>query len=308
MINKKILSLIIVVVVISAGIGTYEVLSSKGFVNPGITINSFTSSSNTMMNDSGDMPTFTAHVDSSKTAEYQVISGGNVLLSGTETGDQTISFPSPSISANSVCSALSHVGLHHITFKVLSNSFHISKTINVYTFPCVSFNAQHSSIDTGISDKITACTSVDNLTMYALGVSHTGKSFSFTPSSPGIVYVNFSMSSGSYHFSHEAGSVKVFNPPQALPLQSSDIVVTSTSSSFTTFNITMHSSGGDTANAYGLTYLVYVNGSEAGFITSTTSHSVSCSVDAFGSGPFNVYFGVKDNYYSATSNTIKVNS
>ena len=60
MISKKILSIIIGIVIVGAGAGTYFVLYDQGYVNPGIQITSFTSSSHSMLNNSLDM-TFIAH-------------------------------------------------------------------------------------------------------------------------------------------------------------------------------------------------------------------------------------------------------
>lgn len=305
--NKKILSIIIAVVIVGAGAGTYFVLSGQGYVNPGIQVSSVTSSSNTMMNGSSDMPTFTAHVDSSKTAEYQVITNGSIIFSGTVTGNQTIQFPGTFTQAIELCDILSVPGLHTLTFKVVYNSFSTSKTVQLYTFPPVSFSCQHTHIDTGVSDKITASTSADNMTLSAPGISHTGSSLTISPSSPGNVTINYSLSHGPYHFSGQAGQVQVYSPPAAISISASNVTNDScTFAPYTCFDINMHSSGGDTHNI-GLTYYLYINGS-CYMSVASSSHSYSYSVTENGSGPFTAYFIVKDNYYSSTSNTITINS
>jgi len=319
MINKKILSIIIVVVVIAAGIGTYEVLKDKGYINPGITINSFTSSSNGMMNNSSlmTMPLFKAHVDSSKTAEYEVVYNGGILFSGPVTGKQTIEFPSTITQYIDLSNVLSAPGFHTITFKVVYNSFSTSKTIKIYTFPYISFSIPHtylrqyvSYLDTGISENITASKYIDNLTFYALGHTYTGKSISVTPATAGNFTVNYSLSYGSYRLSSIVAYMDVFNPPKAISISYSNLSYNSSGffGPCTAFNVTMVSSGGNMHNYSELTYCVYVNGSLYKTIYYSSSHSVSCSLSVNGSGPFNVYFVVKDNYYSATSNTIKVDS
>jgi len=306
MISKKILSIIIGIVIIGAGAGTYFVLSNQGYVNPGIQVSSVSSSSNTMMNGSSDMPTFTAHVDSSKTAEYEVITNGSIIFSGTVTGNQTIQFPSTFTQAIELCDILSVPGLHNLTFKVVYNSYSTSKTVQLYTFPPVSFSCQHSYIDTGVSDTITASTSADNMTLSAPGISHTGSSMTITPSSPGNVTINYSMSHGSYHFSGQAAQVQVYSPPAAISISASNVSYNSCIIPCTSFDINMHSSGGDTHNT-GLTYYLYVN--ETCYMPIySSSHSESYLVSENGSGPFTAYFIVKDNYYSSTSNTIIVDS
>jgi hypothetical protein len=307
MISKKILSIIVGIVIVGAGAGTYFVLSNQGYVNPGIQITSVTSTSNDMMNGSSDMPGFTAHVDSSKTAEYEVITNGSIIFSGTVTGNQTIQFPSTFTQAIELCDILSVPGLHTLTFKVVYNSYSTSKTVHLYTFPPVSFSCQHSYIDTGVSDTITASTSADNMTLSAPGISHTGSSMTITPSSPGNVTINYSLSHGSYHFSGQAAQVQVYSPPTAISISASNVTNDScTFAPYTCFDINMLSAGGDTHNT-GLTYYLYIN--DTCYVNmSLSSHSESYPISENGSGPFTAYFIVKDNYYSSTSNTITINS
>jgi len=305
MINKKILSIIIVVVVIAAGIGTYEVLNNEGYINPGIHINSFTSTSNSMVNSSLDIPLFEAHVDSSKTAEYEVFSNNVMLFSGPVTGKETLRFPSTLSQIGDLGSALCSVGLHKITLKIVYNSFSTSKSIDIFTFPAVSLSAEHSHIDTGISDTITASTSNYNITINANGQSHSGKSLTITPETAGILPVSFSMSYGSFKYSAHAGNITVYNHPEALNIYASNVTYTSGFYPTTSFDIQMTSSGGDTYS--GLSYYIYLN--DSCYISiSSSSHSASYFIDEYGSGPYTLYFVVKDNYYSSTSKTITVYS
>ena len=304
MISKKILPIIVGIVIVGAGTGTYFVLSNQGYVNPGIHISSVSSTSNGMMNNSFDVPIFTAHVNSSKTAEYEVISNGNILFSGPVTGNQVIKFPSTLSQIADLSSALSPLGLHSLTFKVVYNSYSTSKTFQIYTFPHISFSYQHGCIDTGISDKITASTSADNLTFCALGVTHTGKAITITPTTAGNLSVNYSISQGNYHFSSQAEQIQVYNPPKAVSISASNISYNSTCCC-TTFNANLVSSGGDVNGE--MCYYIYVNDSCQFPPHYYTSHSPSYSVNMYGSGPFNVYFVVKDNYYNSTSYKIIVN-
>ncbi|HII83137.1 hypothetical protein [Ferroplasma sp.] len=303
MISKKILSIIIGIVIVGAGAGTYFVLSNQGDVNPGIQISSVTSNSNTTMNNSLDVPIFSAHVHSSKTAEYEVISNGNIIFSGIVTGNQVIKFPSTFSQIEELSNVLSPLGLHSLTFKVVYNSYSTSKTVQVYTFPHISFSYQHGFIDTGVSDKITASTSADNLTFCALGVTHAGNAITITPTIAGNISVNYSISQGNYHFSSEAEQIQVYNPPKAVSISASNISYNSTCCC-TTFDANLVSSGGDVNGE--MCYYIYVNDSCQFPPHYFTSHSPSYSVNMHGSGPFNVYFIVKDNYYNSTSNTIRV--
>ena len=78
---------------IGAGIGIYYGLSNEGYINPGITITSFSSSSNAMENNTSSIPVFYAHVDSSKTAEYKLSINGKLLIQGIITGKEKITLP-----------------------------------------------------------------------------------------------------------------------------------------------------------------------------------------------------------------------
>ncbi|WMT53536.1 hypothetical protein [Ferroplasma acidiphilum] len=280
-------------------------LSNQGYVNPGIQISSVTSTSNGMMNNSYDVPIFTAHVNSSKTAEYQVISNGSILFSGPVTGNQVIKFPSTLSQLVDLSSALSPLGLHSLTFKVVYNSYSTSKTFQIYTFPHISFSDQHDYIDTGVSDKITASSSADNLTLCAPGVTHAGNAITIMPTTAGNLSVNYSISQGNYHLSSEAEQIQVYNPPKALSISYSNLSYNSTSDC-TTFDANLVSSGGDVNGE--IWYYIYVNDSCQFPPHYFTSHSPSYSVSMYGSGPFTAYFVVKDNYYNSTSSTIIVGS
>ena len=64
--NKKIIAIIIGAVIVVAGVGIYYSLSNSGYINPGIHIDSFGSTSNSYQNDSysSEVPVFYAHVNS----------------------------------------------------------------------------------------------------------------------------------------------------------------------------------------------------------------------------------------------------
>ena len=305
MISKKILSIIIGIVIVGAGAGTYFVLSNQGYINPGIQITSFTSSSHTMLNNSLDMPSFTAHVDSSKTAEYEVLNNGNLLFSGSITGNQTLKLPDSLTQLGDLSNALSTVGLHNVTLKIVYNSYSTSKSIQVYTFPCLTFSDQHSYIDTGVSDTITASSYSDHLVISSPIASATDGPLTITPSSSGIINIDYSMSHGSFHFSGTAGQIQVYNPPSATGISTSNVTYTSGYNPYITFDLNMASTGGDVHS--GLCYEIYVNGTSYMTIPSF-SHSETYFIEQNGSGPFNVYFIIKDNYYSSTSSTITVYS
>ncbi len=307
MVNKKILSIIIGIAIIGAGTDAYFVLSDQGYINPGIQISSISESSNTMMNDSFDFPFFTAHVNSSKTAEYEVLSNNHILFTGPVTGEQNILFPNSIIELDELCYALSAAGLHKIIFRVAYNTFSTSKSITVYTFPHISFSALHTHIDTGISDTITASSDIDNLTLSAMGITQPGQTITLNPSTSGNYTVNYSVSNGPFHNTGKAAIIHVYNPPRAIGISVSNL--SCNPSNFygpcTTFNVTMTSSGGDIFD--GLTYEAYVNNSYYSSICYSSSHSYSLHITEYGSGPFSIYFMVKDRYYVSTSKTIDVN-
>ena len=208
--NKKIISIIIVVIMVGAGIGIYYGLSNEGYINPGITITSFSSSSNAMENNTSSIPVFYAHVDSSKTAEYE-LSLGKLVIHGVVTGKENITIPDSITQYFLIGAVLETPGIHKVSFSVLYNSFKTTKTINIYIFPYDKFSIEHYDIDTGIRDKITS-----SITGYNISINGVhGSSYVFNPDSSGPYNITYSLSYGNYKYTGVAAQINVFKKPIA---------------------------------------------------------------------------------------------
>ena len=314
--NKKIIAVILGIVMVGAGIGIYYGLTQQGYVNPGISINSFSSSSNGYMNNSSvsNIPIFYAHVDSSKTSEYELAINGKLIFHGVVTGKENISFPTSISQFITIASCIGSPGLHTLTFSVLFNSFKTTKSLNIYTFPYETFNVSHYNIDTGIADQITASNPVDNISING----HSGGTYNFIPNSAGCYNLSYNLAYNSYHYSGTAANINVFNKPVPTGLSYSNYTYCSCFFSYSSFNLNMNESGGDTYSQFGesiLNYSIYVNGSYytscnvyySTFGTYPNSEAISYTMELDGQGPFYIYFTVGDRYYTSTaSHTIEV--
>ena len=306
--NKKIIAVILGIVMVGAGIGIYYGLTQQGYVNPGISINSFSSSSNGYINNSSadNIPIFYAHVDSSKTAEYELTINGNLIFHGVVTGKENVSFPTSISQFITIASCIGSPGLHTLTFSVLFNSFKTSKSLNIYTFPDETFNVSHYDIDTGIADQIRASNPVDNISING----HSGGTYTFIPNSAGSYNLSYSLAYENYKYSGIAVDIDVFHKPTATGISYSNYsYFTDTDYSF--FNLNMIEFGGDICSQYGensLNYSIYVNGSYyTTYYAYPNGEPVSDFLGLEGQGPFTIYFTVGDRYYtSAASSTIEV--
>ncbi len=319
--NKKIISIAVGIVIILGGIGIYYGLSNYGYINPGIKINSFTSSSNSYENNSSaNIPVFYAHVDSSKTSEYELIINGNPVIHGVVTGSENITLPSTLSQYALISACLAPPGLHTLTFKVLYNSFSTSKTMQIYTFPSESFTESHEYIDVGISDQIKASNNIDNISING----HSGPVYNFIPSSAGIYNISYSMSYKNFHFSGIAKEIYVYNMPVPTGISYNNYSYCSLDNT-SCFTIYMNETGGDIL-AYvhhgyidlTLNYSIYINGtyyttvSNSGYYNFSSSsymysRDISYPVALNGQGPFYIYYIIGDRYYNdSASKTIEV--
>ncbi len=319
--GKKLIAIVIGLVMVGAGVGVYYGLGYQGYINPGISITSFASSSNSFENNStsfSPIPEFYAHVDTSKTAEYELNINGNTIAQGIVTGKQNITLPSSLLEYSLLASSLSSPGLHVITFSVLYNSFSTSKSLNIFTFPSESFIASHYYIDTGISDMIKASNPTDNFIING----HSGGTYSFMPATPGDYNVSYGMSYNNYHYNGTAVEIHVFNKPAPTGIYSNDYSYCSISDS-SCFDLYMNETGGDVYSdnhmSLPLNYSIYVNGtyyttvSNSGYYNFNSGSSylyerdISYHMSLTGSGPFYIYYIIGDRYYNNTaSQTIQV--
>ena len=313
--NKKIIAIIIGAVIVVAGVGIYYSLSNSGYINPGIHINSFEATSNSYENNSSaNIPLFYAHVDSSKTAEYQLSIDGHNVITGVVTGSHNITLPSTFTQYIDIARALEKPELHTVTFKTIYNSFSTSKTIQIYTFPSESFSVAHHYIDTGISDQIKASNNIDSISING----HSGSTYNFIPSAAGICNISYSMSYKNFHFSGTAKEIHVCKKPEATGIYYTNY---SYCSSFndSCFNLHMNEAGGDinTSNYLflSLNYSIYVNGSYYRTMSCSTyfengvpgTHDTSYPLNLNGKGPYYIYYIAGDRYYNdSKSNTIEV--
>jgi hypothetical protein len=323
-VGKKLIAVIIGIIMVGAGAGVYYGLGYQGYINPGISITSFDSTSNSYVNNStafAPIPEFYAHVDTSKTAEYELVINGNNIAQGIVTGKQNISMPSSLLEYTLISSALSAPGLHAVTFSILYNSFSTSKSLNIYTFPQEKFSVSHYYIDTGISDMITASNPIDNFAING----HNGGSYTFTPTNAGDYNLSYSMSYKTYHYNGTAVHIHVFNKPKPTGIYYNDYSYCSLSDS-SCFNLHMNETGGDICRSYGvysysqpLNYSIYVNGtyyatvSNSGYYNSNEGSSyqyerdISYQMSLTGEGPFSIYYIIGDRYYNNTaSQTVQV--
>lgn len=318
---KRILSIIVGVIIVGAGFGLYYGLSSDGYINPGISILSFDSTSNGFEPNSSAIPVFYAHVDSSKTAEYKLQIDGNLIAQGVVTGKENITFPYSFIQYLFISSALSSQGIHVATFSILYNSFVTSSSIGIFTFPKESFSVTHHYIDVGIQDTVTASNPTDLISING----QYGGSYTFFSSYPGDYNLTYSMTYETYHVTGEAVEIHVF--PKPVPTA---IYYTDYSYSYGTsyFFLHMNETGGDISGGYisnlssyryplSLNYSIYVNGtfyltvSNSGYYNFSNAYeyerNISYPMALSGAGPFYVYFIIGDKYYNDTmSNSIEV--
>ena len=301
--NKKIIAVISVIVVVIAGVGIYEIMANQGYLNPGISILSFNSTSNTYLNGSLDVPVFYANISSSVTAEYK-FRVGNMSETGSVTGKQMVVFPDSFTMFSLESSAISAPGIHTVMLSVLYNHFNLSKTLNIFTFPTEFLRASHYHIDTGIADHFYFYPqSTYNFSWYSNGkyVGNTnGTAIVF--SSHGIYNISASETYGSYILKAPAFDVTVYNPPKATEIYYNNYTYYNftDSSSFDTY---MNETGGD-IGSLGFCYSLYVNGSL--YENTTSFGNGDIYVFENGSGPFSVYFVVSDQYYSSRSQTMEV--
>ena len=314
--NKKIIAIIIGAVIVVAGVGIYYSLSNSGYINPGIHIDSFGSTSNSYQNDSysSEVPVFYAHVNSSKTSEYELNINGKTILHGVVTGSENITVPSTLSKYIYIAAALATPGLHNVTFKILYNSFSTSKSIEIYTFPSESFTVVHHYIDTGISDQITASNPVDNISING----QKGPTYNFVSSSAGTYNISYSMSYQSFHYSGIAKQIHVCNKPEATGIYYTNYSYCSLFDD-SCFNLHMNEAGGDINSSNFLflsfNYSIYVNGSYYTTVSCPTyslnslpgTHDTSYYLNLNGKGPYNIYYIAGDRYYNdSKSNTIEV--
>ena len=317
--GKKLIAVLIGIIMVGAGVGIYFGLSNAGYINPGISISSFKSTSNSYVNNSSaNIPLFYAHVDSSKTAEYQLIINGELVAHGIVTGRETVYLPSTIAQCGNIASALSSPGLHLVTFSILYNSFTTSKSLNIFTFPGETFTVSHFYTDTGISDQITASNPLDNFNIDG----HSGGTYSFIPSTPGDYNLSYSMSYKSYYYNGTAVDIHVFNKPSPTAIYYNNYDYCSLSDS-SCFCLYMNETGGDIYDSgyldLPLNYSIYVNGnyyttvSNSGYynINGDSSYlydrDISYHMSLTGQGPFFIYYIAGDRYYNNTaSQTIQV--
>jgi hypothetical protein len=316
------MSIIAGLIIIAAGIGTYYVLSSDGYTNPGISIVSFNSTSDVFMPASGsntlppEVPEFYAHVDSDKTAEYELRVNGHMVSSGVVTGRENITLPDSLSQYSQIASLLSSPGIHVATFSILYNFFNESRTLNIFTFPVENFSVSHYYIDVGIADPIAA--SNDNYNISING--HSGGSYTFVPSSPGDFNLTYNLSYKDYHFTGLAAEIHVFRKPVPTAIYYTNYSYCSFVNT-SCFILHMNETGGDILSSdysqLPLNYSIYVNDT---FYTNVSNYgyysfsivyeyegNISYRMSLSGSGPFYVYFKIGDRYYDdATSEVIEV--
>lgn len=301
--NKKVIAVISVVVVVIAGVGIYEIMTNEGYVNPGISILSFNSTSNAYLNGSFAVPVFYANISSSVTAEYK-FTLGNVSETGSITGKQMVVFPNSLTVYSLASSAMSTTGIHSVMLSVLYNHFNLSKTLNIFTFPTEFIRASHYHIDTGKTDHFYFSPQGPyNFSWYSNGKyvgNANGTAVVF--SSPGIYNISASETYGPYILKAPAFNVTVYNPPKATGIYYNNYTYYNFSDS-SSFDVYMNESGGD-IGSLGFCYSLYVNGSLYGNTTSFGNGEIYVFAD--GSGPFSVYFIISDQYYSSRSQTMEV--
>ena len=293
---------------VMAGIGIYYSVSDQGYINPGISINSFSSNTDTYVNDSMAIPVFYAHVDSSKTTEYQLCVNGQVIGQGIVTGKANITAPDSLYQFGLIEDTLGTPGLHTVTFSILYNSFKTSKSVSVFTFPNEQFNVSHYYIDTGISDVISASNPVDNISIDG----HAGGTYTFLPTSNGTYNLSYGMSYKNFHYTGNAVEIHVFNKPVPVNIYYNDYSYCSFSDS-SCFDLNMNVTGGDTVGEYvshSLNYSIYVNGTYYTTVSSSDyleARNISYYMDLNGQGPFDIYYIIGDRYYNdSASKTIEV--
>jgi len=305
--NTKIMVVIAAAIIVVAGIGTYEILYSEGYVNPGITILSFSSNQDAYQNGSFEIPVFTANISSSVTAEYVLSFGSSPIereltFSGPVTGKQNLLFPRTFSESIEEMSLIGSPGYHNVTLSLKYDHFRTSKTITIYTFPEVKVSAQHYHIDTGITDRFYASPKPPYaLSWYANGnyigdTNETSASFR----QPGNYSISFAESYGQFRFNETPFNITVYPPPKATGISYSCYSYYFGLSSFTVY---MNETGGD-PGLFGLNYSIYVNGTLAAQIAGDGEEQDQ--LYASGSGPFSVYFKVSDPYYSSISASIEV--
>lgn len=296
---------------VAAGIGIYYGLSNEGYINPGITITSFSSSSNAMENETSSVPAFYAHVDSSKKAAYE-LSLGKSIIHGVVTGKENITIPDSITQYVLIGDVLETPRLHGVSFSVLYDSFKSTKTINIYTFPYDKFSIEHYDIDTGINDKITS-----SLIGYNISINgNSGSSYVFNPSSSGSYNITYSLSYGNYKYIRTAAYIHAFNKPMATEIYFTNYSYDSLFNE-SCFDLYMNEGCGDVYAgnvATSFSYKVYVNNTYQctfyNFNSNSNMFNYHSSTNDFtyvgSSGPFYVYFVVSDKYYNSTSKTIEI--
>jgi len=201
------------------------------------------------------------------------------------------------------------------TFSVLYNSFNETKTLEIFTFPEENFSVSHYYIDVGTADPIAA--SNDNYNISING--HSGGSYTFVPSSPGVFNLTYNLSYGDYHFTGLAGEIHVFQKPVPTAIYYTNYSYCSFWND-SSFILHMNETGGDILSSYQqlpLNYSIYVNDtlyttvSNSGYYNFSNGYeyerNISYQMSLSGAGPFYVYFKIGDRYYDdSTSEVIEV--